>query len=1193
MKKSKLLLTLLMIVALVCSFSFACSKPAKKYTLSFATENTAYGVVSCVDKNGQDVSSGNKYNKGSEFTLTATANTGYVFDGWYLDGAKSSNDNPLTVKLTADVDYTAKFVLDTFALNYSSEDTAKGTVSSSIASGSNVSFGQSVTITATANAGYSFVGWHNGTEIVNTSATYTFDMPANALTLEAQFETNSYKLNYSSESDAKGTVSSSIASGSDVLFGKSVTITATANAGYTFVGWHNGTEIINTSATYTFDMKASAITLEAQFETNSYKLKFSSESTAKGTVSSQTANDSDVLFGQSITLTATANTGYTFKGWHNGTEIVNTSATYTFDMPANALTLEAQFSRNSYKLNYSSESDAKGTVSSSIASGSDVLFGQSVTITATVNTGYTFDGWYKGTQRVSTSATYTFDMSASEITLEAQFTVNTYTLSFSSKDENMGSVKENNGKISGRKVNYADSISLTATEKVGYDFVGWFVDNENVCETPNYTFNMPANDCVIEARFEAEKREVSFYDGYERVHFEKVDYNTPVTLYTYEKDNYNFIGWYTDPTFKTLYDATANVTKDLNLYARTEKSVTMYSVIFVNDNGAELSGVQSIEEGQTVPHLPADPEKEGHTFAGWVIIDEKTGAITDFDREEGINSNLTITASYTVNSYKVTFYIANEKIDENVYETQSVKYMASAIKPTTPTADDYLWVKWVYFNDQDVEFDFDSKIIQDEDVLAIWKEKPAEIRTVKFIDKQSEKLIDEQSVVKGGSATAPADPVKEGYTFVGWDKAFNIIENDLEVYAIFEIKTFTVIFKDSDGSQMGEKQTVEFGNSATAPTDLDKEGYTFVKWDTEFDEVKKDLIVNAVYEVHVFTATFVDGDSKEVLITVDNVEYNTTLSVPITPSKAGYSFINWYADENFENVFNFNQPIKKDTTIYAKFEIIVVEEYQVEFATPNGTLISKQTVIEGNSAIEPNAPVITGYDFVGWDKAFDNVREDITVVAIYKAKKYNVRFFNVDGTVQIGQTIQVEYLKSARSQAPELSLIPTIEGKEFSGWSHNIDSITKDLDVRAVYLTQTRIVFFNDGVSNQLLEVKVEYGACVSIPNTPSKPGSVFAYWYLDDEETPFDFSTPITEEGITLTAKYRKLADMYTVTFYDPNENVYGNIQVVAKNYYAIEPAPYGDEYYWCLKDSDIPFVFETTPITEDIELYAKVLNQ
>ena len=860
-------------------------------------------------------------------------------------------------------------------------------------------------------------------------------------------------------------------------------------------------------------------------------------------------------------------------------------------MPAKAVTLVAQFSTNSYALNYSSEDTEKGTVSSVTANGGNVLYKDSVTITATANTGYTFDGWYNGIQRVSTNQTYTFNMPANGVTLIAKFNANTYTLTFGVESEDKGSVVENNEKISGRKVSYGESVSLTVIEKVGYDFIGWFVNNEKVSDETTYTFDMPANDCDIQARFVAEKRSVSFYDGYERVHLEEVDYNTTVTIYEYNKPNYNIIGWFIDPTFKTLYNSNDKVTTDLNLYAKTEKRVTMFSVVFVNDNGAELSGIQSVEEGKTVPHLPNNPEKEGYTFAGWVVIDEKTGDSYDYTQDDKIYSDLTITASYTINKYAVKFYIDDEK--QNLYQTQNVEYMANALKPITPTSDDYLFVKWVYFDNQDDEFDFSSKIIEEVELLAVWDEKPAETFTVNFYypQEQGGELIDSQSVVENGSATAPADPVVEGYTFISWDKAFDNVTDDIYVYAVFEIKTFTVIFKDSDGTKIDE-QTVEFNSGATAPNNLVKEGYTFTGWDRAFDCVKQDLVVTAMYEVHLFTAQFVDGENLNVLYTVENVEFGSTLSVPITPSKAGYSFVNWFVDAQYSEVYNFNNLVKGEIIVYAKFDEIVIAEYSVEFVTPSGDLISTQTVIEGNSAIEPNAPVITGYDFIGWDKEFDRVTQNIIVVAQYQAKLYNVRFFNIDGTVQIGETVQVEYMKSALSFAPDSSLIPVIEGKEFNGWSHNIDSITKDIDVRAVYLTQSRTVYFDDGVSNQLIEVKVEYGAYVSIPNTPTKPGSIFKYWYLDDEGKAFDFSTPITENGLTLTAKYEKLADMYTVTFFTPNGSVYGNIQVVADGYKAIEPAPYGDEYYWCLKDSDVPFDFDT-PITDDIELYAKIINQ
>ena len=128
--------------------------------------------------------------------------------------------------------------------------------------------------------------------------------------------------------------------------------------------------------------------------------------------------------------------------------------------------------------------------------------------------------------------------------------------------------------------------------------------------------------------------------------------------------------------------------------------------------------------------------------------------------------------------------------------------------------------------------------------------------TVTFKDWNGTTLKTEQ-VIEGGSATAPADPTRVGYTFTGWDKAFNNVTSDLTVTAQYTINTYTVTFKDWDGTTL-KTQTVNYGGSATAPTDPIRDGYTFIGWDKAFTNVTANLVVTALYEQNAPVSTLGD-----------------------------------------------------------------------------------------------------------------------------------------------------------------------------------------------------------------------------------------------------------------------------------------------------------------------------------------------
>ena len=187
-----------------------------------------------------------------------------------------------------------------------------------------------------------------------------------------------YTVTVSSNPLAGGTTSGSGSFNS----GSSVTVTAAANAGYTFTNWTESGTAVSTTAGYTFTISGNR-TLVANY-TAPYTVALSSNPAAGGTTSGSGTFNS----GASVTVTAVANTGYTFTNWTESGIVVSTTAGYTFTISVNRI-LVANFTINNYTLNVTANN---GTVVKN-PNQTTYNYGTTVTLTPTPDTGYTFTSW--------------------------------------------------------------------------------------------------------------------------------------------------------------------------------------------------------------------------------------------------------------------------------------------------------------------------------------------------------------------------------------------------------------------------------------------------------------------------------------------------------------------------------------------------------------------------------------------------------------------------------------------------------------------------------------------------------------------------------------------------------------------------------------------------------------------------------
>lgn len=248
--------------------------------------------------------------------------------------------------------------------------------------------------------------------------------------------------------------------GGSVLKGKTVMLSI-ASTGGTFLRWRG-----NMTVTLTTGSAEYTITVTSQ------------------TGGSCTANKSKAAAGTTITLTPTANTGYSYAGFTmNGTAKTGT----TFTMPSANATVVAKFTKNSYTITVSSQTGGSCTANKSSAG-----YGDTVTLTPTASTGYTYNGFtLNGTAKTGT----TFSMPAANATVVAKFTKNSYAITLASSPTGAGSVTANKS-----TAGCGDSVTVSQTPATGYYFNGW-TSSPSVTINSSGVFTMPAQEVKVTANY--------------------------------------------------------------------------------------------------------------------------------------------------------------------------------------------------------------------------------------------------------------------------------------------------------------------------------------------------------------------------------------------------------------------------------------------------------------------------------------------------------------------------------------------------------------------------------------------------------------------------------------------------------------------------------------------------------------------
>ena len=237
-----------------------------------------------------------------------------------------------------------------------------------------------------------------------------------------------------------------------------------------------------------------------------------------------------------------------------------------------------------------------------------------------------------------------------------------------------------------------------------------------------------------------------------------------------------------------------------------------------------------------------------------------------------------------------TGVIVTYKDGDSEYAKQVLPSGTLATRPDTPAATPgYTFGGW---NKADgTAWDYASDKVTDN--ITLYAKWAANTYTITF-DTAGGSEIAPITQDYGTNIAAPADPTREGYTFIGWDREIpeTMPAENMTVTAQWEINQYTITFDTNGGSEIAPI-TQDYDTAITAPADPTREGYTFIGWDREIPETMpaENMTVTAQWEINQYTITFdTNGGSEIAPITQD---YGTVITAPEAPEREGYTFIGW------------------------------------------------------------------------------------------------------------------------------------------------------------------------------------------------------------------------------------------------------------------------------------------------------------
>lgn len=566
-----------------------------------------------------------------------------------------------------------------------------------------------------------------------------------------------------------------------------------------------------------------------------------------------------------------------------------------------------------------------------------------------------------------------------------------------------------------------------------------------------------------------------------------------------------------------------------------------------NDNEDNYAGSEGIvlyfakNENESSWTTTSSGRTDGSSSLDWSYAGTKgeagdSGDYTAEDCEVLADSKSSGGLANTNTGASTTFTITYNYINENnevVYITKGKVTKGYAITTPTFEVDGYRLIKWYTDESLNTEYDFSKAV--DSNIILYASSEVVQTHIVTFKDGDTILATD---VVNNGSYATITTPTKLGYVFSHWedvdgnevDIETTQITADLTLKAVWEdAYDITFAYNIGDDDVVIKTIQVKQGSKVVRPEEPELPGYKFVNWYTDknynstfnYDNAPTgNITIYAKFdEIPHYTVTYGYMENSElVTIMVDSVEENATPIKPDDPTREGYVFMGWFADEAFENEFDFSEEITANTVVYAYWQKGITITFQYE----DGSVIETMSIMSNNT-VTPTAivPAKDGYRFDGnWylfvdgvasNEAFDFETKllDDTILVPGWIKTYDVTFVNNNNTSNTVMTVDT-------GQEVTQPDDPTYEGYKFVGWYSDIDctiaqtfpiTVTSDMTIYADWVQLITITLVVDGEESY---VYTEENETITLPN--SMDGYYLISW--SDGVTTYQPGEEITVTG-------------------------------------------------------------------------------